>query len=628
MTNYLQQFLFKWKFAVLILVLTAAMIAGFSCWVNRYLPKYAHAYCNLIGQQLSEKFSFGEIHYGFPNRLILKNVQVLPLGKGTPMLKISRMVMGLSLPLSSSGPAINYVALNDATIDFALLKDYWDEHRPSLYAWARTLPQSNLRFFLPDGQIYLKSKTRDPNHFKIYVDLKQDHVLAHGTWDDKKKYDYVLSGNLIDHGFNLTKLTITEGESSINLWGQWQNNNIDWKGFILYKQIYILDISGHLNIRDTAIVLKDLSFSVNGDDVDLTGQCSKQKFFQCTADLTVSRQKKHLTAQMPVKDISFHLESQNTPQGPFFNGQADLKFLFKANPSFAIPHARLSFKNLKGRIINASLLQLRMDRLEAAWSGPDEHQVLAEDLLAGIHLTGNSHATITLSTRLYAGHYRSRFFLDTTSLPWQIVAQGQFEDIDINRIKDTLPFFRSYHGLLSGNVDLQSLKNMKLRGALLIRHGNFNDPHFLPWVARTLQMPTLEHLSAAEMSCHFSMDGLSKKIDDLHLQTDDMDLKGSFHLDEEDFVSSRLAVRFSKALLSESPMGRSIIGMVQEAWTLPFEFRLSGNLYRMNFQWDHSPLKDKVRQHMFAFVERMIDRRADANPYTAPQSPAFKVPGP
>ena len=128
-------------------------------------------------------------------------------------------------------------------------------------------------------------------------------------------------------------------------------------------------------------------------------------------------------------------------------------------------------------------------------------------------------------------------------------------------------------------------------------------------------MPSLNHVSGADLSCHFKIDGKSKMLDDLKLNTEDLDLSGFFHIDEDDLVSSQASVRFSKKLLSESPIGRHIMGLVRGAWTLPFEFSLSGNVHRMNFQWDNSPLKDKVRQHMFSFFERMIDRRMDAHPY-------------
>ena len=313
--------------------------------------------------------------------------------------------------------------------------------------------------------------------------------------------------------------------------------------------------------------------------------------------------------------MNLHLSAQNTPYGVVFNGQTDMNFIFDLNAPLVLQSMHLDFNNLKARVMNTDLLQLKINHIEASWISHEEHKIITENILAGIHWPQVSHAIITLSAQIYTGNYRGRIFLDTTSLPWQIKGQGKIDAIDLNLLGNTFSIFQQCHGVLSGDFDLQSFKDLKMTGAFRVHNGDFNDPTFLPWVAQTLQMPTLEHLSGADLSCHFKMDGNSKMLEDLNLHTDDLNLNGFFYLDSENLVSSRMAVRFSKALLGESPIGRSIIGMVQDAWTLPFEFRLSGNIYKMNFQWDHSPLKDKVRQHMFAFVERMIDKRMNANPY-------------
>ncbi len=623
MIDSLQRSLFKWKHAGLLILIIAAMIPMISFSINRHLPPYASALRDVINQQLAVKISFSSIHYRFPNSIILKNVTVLPSNSKTPIWGASRMVIGLTLPLSSSGPSLYYVALDDATIDFAALENYWRQHSARLSTWARTLPQDNLRLLVPNGRFTPKDKTRDPFPFKIDFSLKHNHVTAKGFWEDKDKFNYELYGDRVKTGFILSKLNVESGQSSVNLWGQWQDNTIDWKGFIFYKKFYILDINGHCNIQDTDIVLKGLSFSVNGDDVTLSGHCSKEKLFQCDADMSLSRQKQHLDAEAPLKNMHVRLYAQNTPQGLVFNGQTDLDFLFDPNAPLILQSMHLDFKNLKARIMNTELLRLKINHMEISWVSHEEHKISAENFLVGIHWPQVSHAIITLSARMCSGRYRGRIFVDTTAMPWQIKGQGRIDAIDITRLSSTFSFFQQCDGIVSGHFDLQSLKNMRLTGALIVHHGDFNDFTFMPWVAQTLQMPTLNHLSGADLSCHFKIDGNSKMLEDLNLRTQDLNLNGFFHLDAEDLVSSRMAVRFSKELLGESPIGRSILGMVQDAGTLPFEFRLSGNLYRMNFQWDHSPLKDKVHQHMFAFVERMVDRRMNANPYTLTQNPGF-----
>ena len=205
------------------------------------------------------------------------------------MLEAPRIFIGLTLPISSAGPSLNYVKLNDTTIDFAALKNYWRQHRPSISTWLQALPKGNLRVLLPYGQFYLKDKPNEPVPFKIDFSLRKNHITARGFWEYKDKFNYELYGDMVGDGFNLSKLNVEGVHSSVNLWGRWQENTIDWKGFIFYKRFYILDINGHLDIQDANIVLKGLSFSVNGDAVALSGYCSKEKLFQCDANMSVLR---------------------------------------------------------------------------------------------------------------------------------------------------------------------------------------------------------------------------------------------------------------------------------------------------------------------------------------------------
>jgi hypothetical protein len=461
---------------------------------------------------------------------------------------------------------------------------------------------------VPNGQLYLKDYHQgNPIAFKINLSLNQGHVSALGSWNDNDIFNYELYGNIHNAGFDLDKFTLQEGRSSMNIWGSWRDNNIDWKGFIFYDKFYILDIDGHLKIQDKDIVLKQLSFSIDGNGVGARGHCSRQNLFQCDAEMTYWQGTQRLNGQGPFKNMNLHLHAQNTPHGISFNGAADLYLLFNPDAPTSLQNAHIDFKNLKARVINGNSLKLKIGEstlfLNIKNNTLSPIRMPLKDLLASINYAVPYQKIINLSARMSAGHCYGRIFLDTSSFPWQIESQGSFDGIDISQ------------GLLSGAFNFQSSNTIKLSGNLALHNGNFNDTRFQAWVAKTLQMPSLEYVSGADLSCQFKINGKSRMLKDLKLKTKDFDLSGNFYLDEDDLVSSQGAVRFSEKLLNESDIGRHIIGLVRGAWTLPFEFHLSGNVHRMNFQWDNSPLKDKVRQHMFLFFERIIDRRMDAHPY-------------
>ncbi|MBF0504825.1 MAG: hypothetical protein HQL14_06955 [Candidatus Omnitrophica bacterium] len=621
--NYFQRSPSKWKLAIIFILVISAMITAFSFSINRYLPKYALAFCDILNQQLALKVSFSSIHYRFPIYLILKNVKVCVNSENAPMLAAHRIVMSLSIPFSASGPSFNNAVLDHTTMDLESLKNYWRKYRTPLSAWTHTLPRENSGIIIHNGELYLKGLDSKPFPFEVDFSRKQDHVSAQGFWINKDKFNFQLYGDLAQTSFNLSKLFIEGGPSSINLWGKWQENTIDWKGFILYKQFYILDIHGHLNIADTDIVLKSLSFSVNGNDMTAQGSCSKLKLFSCEGDMTLARQKQHPSYDDPLKKISLHLSSQNTPKDILFNGQADLYFLFDPHYPWPLKSMHVNFKNLKTRLLNTNFLKLKIDHIDASWMSPDEHKIPVENLLASVHLDQPHNAIIGLSARMYQGRYRGRVFIDTATTPWIIKGQGKIDGTDISRLGRTFFVLEQYRGILNSRFDFQSSKSIQLNGTMVIRHGDFNDLHFLPWLANLLQMPALGHLQNAELSCRFKIDEDSKNLDDFKLHTDDLDLSGFFYLDAQDLVSSRISVRFSKTLLGQSPIGRNLMGLVREAWALPFEFKLSGNIYKMNFQWDKSPLKDKVRQHIFPFMEKIIDQQVESPPSVINERPGF-----
>jgi len=382
------------------------------------------------------------------------------------------------------------------------------------------------------------------------------------------------------------------------------NNDIYWKGFIFYNKFYILDIDGHLKIQKNDISLKQMSFSIDGNAVTARGDCLKLNLSECDADIALNNSK-------------LHLHAQNSPQGPLLKGSLDLQ------------GAHIDFKNLKALIINGNSLKLKIKQTQSTFSiHGNEHMISLESLLVSINFSNPDQKDIALSAKMRTGDVDGHVILNTSSLPWQIKGQGKFKDIDMYFLSSNFSSFKQCHGLLSGNFKLQTSKNIELTGNLTLHHGDFKGSDFQAWMAKTLQMPTLNHISSADLSGHFKINGSSKMLDNLRLETDNLDLNGFFHLDADDLVSSKLSIRFSKKLLGESPTGRDIIGLVHGAWTLPFEFSLSGNLYRMNFQWNNSPLKNKVRQHMFSFIQKMIDQHMDD--YTTPTSgeTSYKVTAP
>jgi len=366
MVNYLQRSLFRWRYAILIILIISAIAAFVSFQINRWLPNYALSFSRLIAQQFHTQISFETVKYRFPNYIIFKDVNVLEFEGKSPILQTSSVIMNFTFPLFSSATPLNDITINDMSINFPILKDYLNRHNKKIYAWARTLPKGNMRLLVPNGRIYLKDYlTGSSISFNTDLSLDQGRVSAHGSWIKNNKVNYELNGNIHNAGFDLDKLTLVEGRSSLNLWGGWHGNDIGWKGFIFYDNFYILDIDGHIKIQDKDIILDHLSFSIDGDGVGARGHCSKQGLFQCDADMTYWHGTQRPDQQIPFKNINLHLHAQNSPQGLSFNGAADLYFLFIPNAPVFLQNTHLDFKGLKAQVINGNSLNLKIKKIQS-----------------------------------------------------------------------------------------------------------------------------------------------------------------------------------------------------------------------------------------------------------------------
>jgi hypothetical protein len=544
-------------------VLISSVGTYFSFQVNRQLPYYALSFANLIAQQSQTQISFQAVRYHFPASITFKGVQVLTVIGKRPVFKASRLTLGFFK-----------IVVNNAVIDFPVFKDYLAYYGQRIHAWAKTLPKGHMRIYIPNGKFYPAGFSGgNPVAFKTDFILDQQNLSASGTWGNKEIFRYKLKGHTLESGFDLDQLTLDNSFSSVNLWGSWSYNDIRWKGFMFYQKSYILDIDGDLSVEDKNFVLKRLSFSVNGDAVGARGLCSKEKLFQCEADITYWRKPQQLDSRSPLKNIDLHFRTQNSLHGLLFTGTAGFNFIPDPRSTSPLQNLRVDFSGLKAGMVNGNSLKLNASHAQTLYSlGEHQYSIPFENLLAYLSFNGPYHKSLTISAGILQGQAHGRIFLDTGSKLW------------------------------------------KMHGRLRISNAHFENSDLQLWMSQTLQMPSLSKVSGAEFSCRFSTDGRSKIVDDLKLANEDFDLRGFFHLDADDLVTSQGNVRFSQRLMDESGIGRRIISLVKEPMSLPFEFRLSGNLERMNFQWDTSPLKIKVRQHIFSFFQNMVDRRLDAHP--------------
>jgi hypothetical protein len=148
---------------------------------------------------------------------------------------------------------------------------------------------------------------------------------------------------------------------------------------------------------------------------------------------------------------------------------------------------------------------------------------------------------------------------------------------------------------------------------MTVYDGTLTDLAFFNWLSDSFRLTDLRAIPFGRASARFSVNNEHAQLSNIHLQTEDVRVKGYFGVDGRDLVSSKLSVEFSRGLLSKSPEFKPILRIFSKEEThLGFDFQLSGKLNAMNFQWLPSEVKKKIQTRVPDFVERMIENNVDA----------------
>lgn len=597
MGSHLLRFLIKCKGWIVFIVLIGSLVGAYFLLLNSLVHRFIPAFVDLMAQRLNVNITFYNVHYSFPRGIILNNVRIFDKQNSSgPMLEAPQLTLGFALPLFFSQEKIhlNQITLEHMTIHATALKNYVTHDGSRLWKEFRALPDADIQIQLANTQLYL---------------FKSDQIVAPIVFDmDFEVHRGKFIGKFKDeHAF-------------LQFWGSWQKNSgLDWKGYMFYNgplapaPLYILDINSRVVIRNSDIVLEKLSFFINGDKVSATGHCLLDKPYQFQTDISYNKQDRHVTVQNPLRNLTVNLYGQLGPQVVEVNGCLSVDLFSNLKLNMPLQKGSLAFRNLQARVINDSLLRLKAQESQALfWAYDRQYKVSSENLLASIKRDGKAKFMTALSMQLYGGNYRGQVMVDTAPSPWQVKARGKFNQIDVSQLSELLSYFKKCSGYLSGSFEVQGPKNSSLTGTLVMREGNIEDFNVLTWaVSKIFQMPSLDHLSGANLFLHFKLDPQTINVEDLKLRTHDLSLNGFFRLGSNDLIYSKVSILFSQQLFNESPIGQKVVRLVPRAWDMPFEFRLSGDVHRMNFQWDDSILKRKVEQLLPNFIKRNIERRVN-----------------
>jgi hypothetical protein len=299
-----------------------------------------------------------------------------------------------------------------------------------------------------------------------------------------------------------------------------------------------------------------------------------------------------------------------------------LSFASERN-SKGLERVESTFKNADFSFGSKSELLTNIEKVAISfWTNTnDEHKITLHDVKSTFNYRSYPLKLFEANSEFYDGTMHLRSWMNTAEFPMKIIAIADIKDADPTKLEELSVHFAKVHGLLSGQINFKNTPVYDLSGQFNFNQGTLTNYNFFQWMADTFALPSLLEIKFNQATTSVTANSKNSGLSNIYVDAPDVKIKGYFTIDNEDLVSSKLSLTFSRELLQQSPKFQSILKSIDDQY-LSFNFQLSGNQHALNFKWLDSESKEKIRARIPDFIERIIERRVDTMMAPAPAAPA------
>lgn len=627
--------------------------------VNRDAIDKAAAGC------FTHKISLGGIVYVFPGRIFLKNVSVqnpaspaekteFTVPKISARFSLRRLLFGRSLEITG-------VTLYSSRISYHPLSRFLEDNFQRILEMIRNLPRHDISIRIKETLLDLAREGRpDYAAMELALTLRDDAVTGTGLLRrDQYRFSsgnggkaarvakgrplwYSLKGRLKSDGLSVDRLVLKRGDLYSKLWGSVRGGLLKVNGFLFADtskrdsddtqpaflhdsgdfpadgelsnvDVYILDINGRLRLALPEIGIERFDFTLNHMPVSLEGNVSLRDPFSLDMRLSFRHGRSAAAGHPFFKKADVTLAGVWKDHALYTNGQMSIRFTDHAELSFSPERARVAFEDLSFYLDEYRRPGMNLSRGDIAyWTNENEHRLSVQDFKAAANMQKGGLKVIEMDAPFYGGSLDGRMWIDSSRTPAKVSSLVVLTDVNTETLEELLIHFAKFNGRLSGKMNFTNVPRLDLSGEINIYDGRLTDFAFFNWVGDSFRLPALKAIDFGRASARFSMNKERLRLYDIYLRTADVRIGGYFDVDSKNLVSSRLGLTFSRELLSQSSKFRPILKIFEgDASPLDFDFRLSGNLDAMNFQWLPSEVKQRIQDRIPDFIERMIERDVD-----------------
>lgn len=626
MTNSKHGFITKLK---LLFFFFCLIILAFTVAVNFILAKNKSLITQTLNKHFFKPIGIENIFYLPPNIIMVRNFS-LSENKTTPdkkLLNIALSYTSFSLSELTRNKALRISSLTGLGLavkssDFlSFLKDNFTK----LFDFITGLPKQDFKLslrqirFEPGGNSVYPAGTKG----SLNLEVKKQVVSASGSaGKDTFSFKGVLSGRQII----IENLKLDGGYLNGQFWGGLSSDLAELKGFILInnlnpvkktaaKKLFILDIDSRIKFAFPHVEIERLNFSLNNNPVKLTARMLFSNAFSCDFKLLSDFRGLDNQSDSRLKRISLLASLSSQGKNSIkLNGELDINFTEYKKDFLPLEKLRIRVQDLFFSLREPLVFQISASVLNLfSKTSANLYTVNLTDLKCKAYQFDNGIRPIRFSAQFYGGRLDGRAKIEMRDFFPVISAAVRVKDVDANKLENLLIHFSKVYGQLSSQIFFINYPQLIFNGTAYLHEGYLNDFEFLKWLAKLFDLPSLKKVAFNKASSNFIVDKDGAEIHNMRLDSENLKIDGNFKLKEADMVASRISLSIRKKLLRESAKFNALLNFLatKQDW-IKFNFQLSGNLHKMNFQWLKSDFKDELQRGMPNFVQRNLEKKLES----------------
>lgn len=618
MANPRHKFLIKLKAFLLICL---AIILTLTVVVNITLSLYKNRITQALNNNFFKPITLKHIFYLPPNIIIVKNFSLsenkISVNKQVftiPVLISSFSLSDLFLNKTLHLPSFYCIGLTGKLSDlFSFTKGNFNQ----ILDFIKQLPRQDLKLSLRLITFESDKNNIYPNDAKgdFNLNIKGKTISVVGSLGENT---FSFKGLLEKEQINVENFKLVNAYINSQFWGKLNPNLAEFKGYILFKQtkdsasanLSLLDIDSRIKFAFPSVKIERLDFSINNNPVKITAEMLFREPFTYNLKLFSNFRSLDDKNEDRLKNILLNVSAIAQEDKKIkVNGALKIDFLEHKKNSLPLEKFDLNVEDLVINFKELPALKLNIAKINLfSKTSTNLYNINLENLNGIVYELNKNLKLVKFSSPFYGGNLVAKGQIKMDQFTPSISALIRVKDVDANKLDGLLIHFSKVYGKLSSQMFFINYPQLVFNGSLHIRDGNLDNFEFLKWLAKLFDLPSLKKIGFNTASSDFIADKNGVGMYNMDLDSENVKIKGNFLLKEHDMVSSKMFFSFQRKLLKESKKFTSLLRLLGTKQDLvKFNFQLSGNLHKINFQWLKSDFKDDLQKAIPNFAKRKLE---------------------